>query len=71
MCSFSQVTVWLCTFLAQEYWHKICSKNVDEIDYWLLVAKRCSKNGPNGHEFIHNKCVSLYQTSAYKQLEEN
>jgi len=23
-CSFSLATVWLCSFLAKEYWHKIC-----------------------------------------------
>jgi hypothetical protein len=29
---FSLVTGWLCNFLAQKYWHKSCSYNVDEIN---------------------------------------
>ena len=32
--AFSLVTVWLCNFLVPKYWHKSCSKNVDEIDHW-------------------------------------
>ncbi len=32
LLSFSLITVWLCNFLAKEYWRKSCSKNVDEID---------------------------------------
>ncbi len=32
--SFPLITVWLCHFLAKEYyWHKNCSWNFDEIDY--------------------------------------
>jgi len=26
----------LCNFLVPKYWHKSCSKNVDEIDYRML-----------------------------------
>ncbi len=30
--SFSLVTFWLCNFLAQKYWRKSLTLNVDEID---------------------------------------
>jgi len=31
--SFSLLTVWLCNFLAEEYWHKSCLENIGENDY--------------------------------------
>ncbi len=66
--SFSLITVWLCIFLAQKYWHKNSSKDVDEIDfrrekvsisssfYALLlqayVYPKCVKDTDNLTEFL-------------------
>jgi len=49
--SFSLITVWLCTILAKEYWHKSCSKNVDEIDYrtryFVVLLPKIAISRPN------------------------
>jgi hypothetical protein len=33
--SFSLRTIWLLIFLTEQYWHKSCLSNVDEIEYRL------------------------------------
>ncbi len=38
---FYLVTVWLWNFLAQKYWRKSCSLNVDKIDYFRRQFPQC------------------------------
>ncbi len=38
--SFFLLSVGLCNFLAQEYWHKSCSQNVGEIDPRILQVEK-------------------------------